>query len=542
MKSSNSRPAPCHSSASAPRFASFSTWSGNGGAPIRSPSSSGTSTPVQPRFGATSRRPALSTRPGERDRGAGGQRGPAPRVRRARRRRAARGRRARRRPGGRGCRPSRARGGARRRPGRRRARRGSRRRSPARGPTTPCPLSSTGSAGPADRAAQLDLGLAHQAEVDQLADEARDRRLVQPGLLGDRGARARTLVGDVAQHHAEVVPPHGALVGRSVARVVRGHGADPNGSGAARDRCPRANAQARWPPSSCASRARPRRAPAAAVTSSSVSACASQPARASRSSATSAATSAETSSRCGGRPSGSPSSSRIAGTSRSGRAPRSRAPSTTMRDRLAVLQRAAGRGGRGRGSGRSGAPRRVVLPHPGRFHAATSVECIGAGAVRRASRARSSHRVAGAPRLAPCPCHTPACSCGGCGARARGTPPRSSSRSPLGLGAWPELPARLRRRAARLAGRAPDLLRRVGLARGDRRRGAPLEPLRRARAAATRAPTARARTSCSSPTAGTCATRCGPRCLGLSSSIGRPRERPRHRDARPGHHRAADAR
>jgi hypothetical protein len=41
---------------------------------------------------------------------------------------------------------------------------------------------------PADRPAQLDLRLAHEAEVDQLADEARDRRLVQPGLLRDRGS------------------------------------------------------------------------------------------------------------------------------------------------------------------------------------------------------------------------------------------------------------------------------------------------------------------------------------------------------------------
>ena len=34
MKSRNSRPAPCQSSASAPRFASFSTWSGKAGAPM----------------------------------------------------------------------------------------------------------------------------------------------------------------------------------------------------------------------------------------------------------------------------------------------------------------------------------------------------------------------------------------------------------------------------------------------------------------------------------------------------------------------------
>ena len=64
MKSRNSRPAPSQSSASAPRFASFSACSANGGPPISSLSRSPTETPVQPRFGATNRRPVLSTRPG----------------------------------------------------------------------------------------------------------------------------------------------------------------------------------------------------------------------------------------------------------------------------------------------------------------------------------------------------------------------------------------------------------------------------------------------------------------------------------------------
>ncbi len=65
MKSRNSRPAPCQSSASAPRLASFSARIGKPGSSSSSRSRAGTSTPVQPRLGATSSRPlGLSTSPG----------------------------------------------------------------------------------------------------------------------------------------------------------------------------------------------------------------------------------------------------------------------------------------------------------------------------------------------------------------------------------------------------------------------------------------------------------------------------------------------
>ena len=95
-------------------------------------------------------------------------------------------------------------------------------------PTTRRPLELDRQRGPADGAAQLDLGLAHEPEVDQLADEARDRRLVQPGLLRDRGARARPALGDVAQHDAEVVAPDGPLVRAGCCRDRRAPRADPN--------------------------------------------------------------------------------------------------------------------------------------------------------------------------------------------------------------------------------------------------------------------------------------------------------------------------
>ena len=77
--------------------------------------------------------------------------------------------------------------------------------------------------GAPDRAAQLDLGLAHQPQVDQLGDQARDRGLVQAGLLRDRGAREPAAVGDAAQHDPEVVAAHRALVRRRAALVLARH-------------------------------------------------------------------------------------------------------------------------------------------------------------------------------------------------------------------------------------------------------------------------------------------------------------------------------
>src|SRR4029079_12841162 len=89
--------------------------------------------------------------------------------------------------------------------------------------------------GPSDGPAQLDLGLAHEPEVDQLADEAGHRRLVEPGLLRDRRARPRTVPRDVPEHHAEVVPPDGTLVRGSAKRVVVHHGGTLTGCSRARE-------------------------------------------------------------------------------------------------------------------------------------------------------------------------------------------------------------------------------------------------------------------------------------------------------------------
>jgi hypothetical protein len=100
---------------------------------------------------------------------------------------------------------------------------------------------------PADRAAQLDLGLPHQAELDELPDEARHGGLVQSGLLSDRGPRARAVLGDVPQHDAEVVAPHGTLVRRGATGVVRGHRRTLTAAAVGGDGCPHANRSGQEP-------------------------------------------------------------------------------------------------------------------------------------------------------------------------------------------------------------------------------------------------------------------------------------------------------
>ena len=67
-------------------------------------------------------------------------------------------------------------------------------------------------AGPADRAALLEPALDQQVEPDQLGDQARDGRLVEAGLERDRGARARAVLGQMTQDHAQVVPAYGTLI------------------------------------------------------------------------------------------------------------------------------------------------------------------------------------------------------------------------------------------------------------------------------------------------------------------------------------------
>ena len=66
--------------------------------------------------------------------------------------------------------------------------------------------------GPPDRAALLEPALDQQLEADQLGDQARDRRLVETGLERDRRARARAVLGDMAEHHTQVVPADGTLI------------------------------------------------------------------------------------------------------------------------------------------------------------------------------------------------------------------------------------------------------------------------------------------------------------------------------------------
>ena len=87
--------------------------------------------------------------------------------------------------------------------------------------------------GAADGAEHLHLGLAHEARVEELADQARDRRLVEPGALGDRRAGAGAALRDVTQHHAEVVPADGALVGGDAPGIVGLHAPDLNANGGA---------------------------------------------------------------------------------------------------------------------------------------------------------------------------------------------------------------------------------------------------------------------------------------------------------------------
>ena len=64
---------------------------------------------------------------------------------------------------------------------------------------------------PAGGAAVLGAALHEQPELHQFAHQAGDRALVEPGVGGDRRARARAALDHLAQHDAQVVPPHGAL-------------------------------------------------------------------------------------------------------------------------------------------------------------------------------------------------------------------------------------------------------------------------------------------------------------------------------------------
>jgi hypothetical protein len=75
--------------------------------------------------------------------------------------------------------------------------------------------------GSSDRARAVDLAGADQPAVGELGDQAGDRRLVQAGLLGDTGARARTGVAQVPQHQAQVAAPDRRLVGGRVPRGSR---------------------------------------------------------------------------------------------------------------------------------------------------------------------------------------------------------------------------------------------------------------------------------------------------------------------------------
>ncbi len=71
----------------------------------------------------------------------------------------------------------------------------------------------------ADRAGPLRLGLAQQAPVEQLPDQARHGGLVEPGGGGDRRPRPRAVLGDVAQHQAQVVAADRPLVDRPAVAV-----------------------------------------------------------------------------------------------------------------------------------------------------------------------------------------------------------------------------------------------------------------------------------------------------------------------------------
>ncbi len=69
---------------------------------------------------------------------------------------------------------------------------------------------------PAHAAVALHAGLPHEAAVQQLADQAGDGGLVEPGAAGDPCPRSRALALQVAQHQAEVEAPDGELVRRTV--------------------------------------------------------------------------------------------------------------------------------------------------------------------------------------------------------------------------------------------------------------------------------------------------------------------------------------
>ena len=210
MKLGTSRPAPSHRSASAARFASFSTLTPNG--PIRARSSSATATSDQPRFGARSNVPvAASVRPGTATTRPATTRSrdqPHPRS------------------------PPRP------------ALRGGRARDRARAPVVRIDpaleahvadeiLRADGEVvdvdletdrddaivelerlrGPPDAARALVLaGLAQELELDQLRDKARDGTPREPRLGRDTCARAWPVIGHVLEHNAQVDATHRRLV------------------------------------------------------------------------------------------------------------------------------------------------------------------------------------------------------------------------------------------------------------------------------------------------------------------------------------------
>ncbi len=65
--------------------------------------------------------------------------------------------------------------------------------------------------GPSGGPAVLRAALHEQPELHQLADQARHRALVEPGVLRDRRPRARAALDHLTQNDAQVVTPHGAL-------------------------------------------------------------------------------------------------------------------------------------------------------------------------------------------------------------------------------------------------------------------------------------------------------------------------------------------
>ena len=114
-------------------------------------------------------------------------------------------------------------------------------------------------AGPAGGAAVLGAALHQQPEVHQLAHQAGDRALVEPGVGGDRGARAWPALDHLTQHDAQVVPPHGTLARKLDGRLrgpheacnrIDGHGhqRSPTGGGDDPRRRRRRSGPARRPP------------------------------------------------------------------------------------------------------------------------------------------------------------------------------------------------------------------------------------------------------------------------------------------------------